>query len=319
MAVVLSGGSAAPLARLALGESDIKILNRPVPSVPGPKRTVAVGKMSAVGAYKSAYGGQDVGAALTAMLSTALAESGRFIVVERETLSQVLTEQELAGGGLTQGSAAPQPGKLTPAQYLVTGTVTEFGAADEGGTVSLGATQGLFGGGLSLNRSSGSVAIDLRLISTLTATVEKAFSVSKPISNTGVGLTTTYKNLALGGSKFWNTPVGRATREALNEAVAAIATGVAGGKWQGQVVELDGGQVYVNAGAASGLKIGDRLQIERVTKVMTDPATGEVLSVKKAALGTIRIDAVEEKISSGSLDGGGAAQPQRGDFVVFAN
>ena len=46
---------------------------------------------------------------------------------------------------------------------------------------------------------------------------------------------------------------------------------------QGLVAAVDGGQLILNVGAKAGVKVGDQLNVERVTKEIKDPATGQVL------------------------------------------
>ena len=76
-------------------EPPAPVLTGSVPEVTGPKRTVAVGKFDSIGAFNNKYGNWDIGGGLAAMMTTALVESGRFIVVERAQLQQVLAEQEM--------------------------------------------------------------------------------------------------------------------------------------------------------------------------------------------------------------------------------
>ena len=66
-----------------------------MPVIPGPKRTIAVGKFDAIGAFTQKYGDWDIGGGLAAMLTSALVKSDRFVVIERAELSQILSEQEL--------------------------------------------------------------------------------------------------------------------------------------------------------------------------------------------------------------------------------
>ncbi len=298
-------------------KADAPILTQKISPVPGPKRTIAVGAVDAIGPQASGSSGWNVGGSVAAMLTTALQESGRFIVVERAAISQVLTEQQLAAHGVSGGSSAPMPGKIIPAQYLIEGSVTEFGAADEGHGVSVGAGSGSFTGGLALSRTSGSVAFDLRIVNTRTAAIERTVKVRHELHTTGIGLTTGYRGLALGGNKFWSSPLGKATRESLNDAVEQIAVGIAGGQWQGAIVEVAGPTVYVNAGSAVGLKSGDSLVVQRASKVFTDPTTGEVLSQRQSILGTINLTKIEEKLSSGSYVPSDPSPPVRGDVVVL--
>jgi curli biogenesis system outer membrane secretion channel CsgG len=293
------------------------ILSRDISSVPGPKRTIAVGNIDAMGPQSSGNTGWSVGGSISAMLTTALQESNRFIVLERAGLSQVLNEQQMAAHHVSGGTDAPQPGNIIPAQYLVEGSVTEFGTTDSGSGLNIGGGSGSFLGGLGVNETKGSVAIDLRIVDTRTGGIVQTFTVRHELTSTGVGVTGGVNGLSIGGNQFWSTPIGEATREVLNDAVEKIAETLASGDWQGAVVEVDGATVYVNAGSASGLRSGDQLLVERATKVFTDPRTGEVLSQKQSVLGTITVSEIEEKLSSGSFAPSDPSAPARGDLVVF--
>jgi len=287
-----------------------------VQQIPGPKRTVAVGEIDSTGIAVPSGSGWSVGSGMSAMLSTALQESDRFIVVERSALSHILNEQQMAANRVSTGTIAPQPGAIIPAQYLVVGSVTEFGTNDNGSGVSVGGV-GLLSGALSLSSTKGSVAIDLRVVDMRTSGQVAAFTVKKEISSTSIGFSGGYKNISLGGNQFWSTPIGEATRAAINEAVGRIAAAVASGDWQGAVVEADGDVLYVNAGANIGLKNDDRLTVERVSKTFTDPATGQVLAERKAVLGTVELTDVEEKLAYGHfLASDPANAPARGDLVI---
>ena len=298
-------------------EAGSHILSAPVATIPGPKRTIAVGEIDATGIAAPAGTSWSVGSGVSAMLLTALQESDRFIVVERGALTHVLNEQQMAANHVSAGTDAPQPGAIIPAQYIVVGSVTEFGTSDKGSGVSVGGVGGLLSGALSLSSSKGSVAIDLRIVDMRTSAQVAAFTVKKEISSTSVGISGGYKNISLGGNQFWSTPIGEATRAAINEAVGKIAGAVAAGSWEGAVVEADGDALYINGGAEIGLKNGDRLTITRISKTFTDPATGQVLAQRKIVLGTVELTNVEAKLASGHYVATDQVNtPVRGDLVV---
>ena len=87
--------------------------------------------------------------------------------------------------------------------------------------------------------------------------------------------------------------------------------------WTALVVEYDADELYINAGGNSGLRAGDRFQIERITKILTDPATGNVLSIRKMVLGALELTGVEPKIAFGMFVPLSDAKPERGDLVSF--
>ena len=63
---------------------------------------------------------------------TELVKSGKFRVVEREQLAALMQEKGLTLSGDVDPSTAVRVGKLLGVNYLLTGSVTEYGATDVG-------------------------------------------------------------------------------------------------------------------------------------------------------------------------------------------
>lgn len=298
-------------------------LTAPIPEIPGPKRTVSVGKFDAIGAFTSKYGNWDIGGGLSAMMTSALVESQRFIVLERANIGQILSEQEMKASGIINPETGPRVGNVTGAQLLIYGAVTEFGDEDTGGGFSLGAggvgggVGRLLSGALSTQSAQGVVAIDIRVVDTTTGQVMKTHRVKKVIMSSGFDFSLGYSGISLGTNQFAKTPLGQATREAITEVVQRIAIDARGTTWTGRVVEVDGKEVYINAGERSGLNVGDLFMIERIVKKLTDPETGELLKIRKQELGVLRLTSVEDKISYGTYQPLEQDPPTRGDLVAI--
>ena len=296
------------------------ILNQPVPKVSGPKRTVAVGKFDAIGAFRQKYGDWDVGGGLAAMLTTGLVESKRFIILERANIGQVLSEQEMKGQKVVAQGTGPALGKVIGAQLLIYGSVTEFDESEKGGGFSIGMATGglgsLLGGALSPQHSRGKVAMDIRVVDTTTSEVLETHRVEESVSSTSFDLSLNIEGMSLGTNAFFKTPLGKATRQAINRAVQLIARDAEKAGWSGRVVDYDGQELYINAGSRSGLKVGDKFKISRVVKKFTDPETGKVLGIRKKDLGILQLKSVDSKLSSGKFFPLDPQPPQRGDLVV---
>jgi curli biogenesis system outer membrane secretion channel CsgG len=63
---------------------------------------------------------------------TELVKSGKFRVVEREQLQALMQEKNLTLSGDVDPSSAVRIGKLLGVNYLLTGSVTEYGTTDKG-------------------------------------------------------------------------------------------------------------------------------------------------------------------------------------------
>jgi curli biogenesis system outer membrane secretion channel CsgG len=290
----------------------------PAEAYAGPKRSIVVDKFDSLSTFAAAYGTWDVGGGLSAMLTTALDQSGRFVLLERANLDRVIGEQQIKSASAVNPEAGPQAGQVMSAQFIVIGSVTEFGVEDKGTGLNIGISgaKGL-GGLLGMKKTEGAVAMDLRIVDTTTSQVVQTLKVREPISNTSISTSSNYRAMSLGSDSFNNTPLGEATRHTIEKAVAEIVAVSARQPWQAFVVEIDGKELAINAGSGSRLKEGDRFQVERVVKKLTDPATGEVLSVRRKTLGTVVIKSVEQKVSFGVFESTDPQKPVRGDLVVM--
>jgi curli biogenesis system outer membrane secretion channel CsgG len=280
------------------------------PAYQGPKKTIAVSKFDASGAFVARYGGWDIGGGLAAMLASELARTNRFIVIERADLDTLLREKQMALSDVTQGaSTAP----LLGVQTFVRGSVTEFDQQEKGGGLKLGVATDLGQGALGRRQASGHVAIDLRLIDAATGSVIATKRVEKKISNASMAVDGSSSGLSFGGDAFEQTSLGRAAREAIRDATAAVVADMERVPWQGLVATVDGERIYVNAGRNANLGPGLKMRAVRRERTITDPATGEVLGGEQRTIGDLVIEQVEDRYAVGrwlSHD-----TPQRGDVV----
>ncbi len=279
--------------------------------IAGPKRTVAVAAFLAKTDFLEQYGEVDVGGGLAAMLASALVESGQFIVVERAGLGAVLAEQELVAGGTAPPEDGAGSGRLTGAQLLIIGSVTEFSQAAKGKSFGIG----VGGLGLSPRSQTGTVGMDVRVIDSVTSEVVSSYAVRESVKSRSVDLSFTDGGIDLSHSNFQETPIGHAARKAIGAAVQRFAEEAARHPWTGQVVEYDEGVVAINAGASSGIRVGESFDVFRVVKMLTDPATGRVIGRRQQTLGTVVVAEVDESVAFGSFQGE-AAPPQRGDIIA---
>jgi len=290
------------------------------PPSPGPRRTVAVGDVQASGGFERSED-WNAGGALSSMLAKALLEGGRVQMVERNQLGSVLNEAQMRATRVSGGDPSGPQIRMIPAQFLVVGSVTEFGAPQHGGGFSIGGVGGDgFGGALGVQRQTGKISIDLRILDTRTGEVLKAFTVTKSVSRTGVGITTDYRGLSVGSDAFGKTPLGEASRQAMQEAADRIADFVSAVPWEAKVVEADGDEVFINAGAEGGLAPGARLRLEHIGHAMTDPDTGQVLSEQRRVLGELVVEGADAKVAHGRFTPAEPGdQPQRGDLAILVS
>jgi curli biogenesis system outer membrane secretion channel CsgG len=157
------------------------------------------------------YGG--AGRDLADMLTNELQATGKFKLVEREKLAAVMDEQDLADSGRIKKGTGAKIGKLTGAQYIVTGSLSAY-EEDVQGTGGGLSFRGISVGG---KKESAYLAVDLRVIDTTTGEVE--FTRTVEGRSSGGGLNVGLYRGGFGGnlSKHEKTPAGKAIRATIVE------------------------------------------------------------------------------------------------------
>ena len=278
----------------------------------GAKKSIAVAKFDANGAFLNSYGGSDIGGGLSAIMVSELDKTGAFRVVNRSDLDAALYEQSLSLQGLTATDTV-KAGQLVGAQYLVRGSVTEFSNAKKGGGISVGGNFGDLFGGISPQRRVGHVGIDVSVFDASTGEIVASTTVKREVKRMAIGANVTGDGWSVGGNKFENTVLGEAARDAIADAVAQVANSLSGKAWTAQVAQVRGNVLYVNAGAESGLKMGDTMTITRVTDRIVDPVTGAVLGVEEVTVGTATISDVQSQYAKATFSA--RRTPETGDTL----
>ncbi len=199
----------------------------PLPPYSGPRARIAVADFD----VKAAKAGGEIGTGLREMLVTALINSSRFSVVERQALNAVMQEQELGASGAAQpGAGGAQRGKIKTADLIITAAVTEFEPEASGGRAGIGGGGGVGSGvlgallGASLNKAH--MALDIRIIDASTSEVLAATRVQGQASDvSGGALGGFFGNWALGAGLYGyaNTPMEKAIRICIIEGVRYIS------------------------------------------------------------------------------------------------
>lgn len=165
------------------------------------------------------------------MLTTALFQSNRYIVLERATLSDALVEQEFSASGKVGEASRISMGQIEGAELLVVGALTAFNPGVAGG-VGFPLPIPLNNRGdmaiLDLQFRKGYAAMDLRVIDTRTARIVASVAVEGSSYKFGAalsGIASTRSGsvrlpVILRG--FTNTPAERAISEMVDAAVANI-------------------------------------------------------------------------------------------------
>ena len=182
----------------------------------GPRSTIAVGKFDNRSTFLRGLfsdGVDRLGSQAKTILITHLQQSNRFVVVDRENMSEIQQEARLRG----------KEQKLSGAQFVLTGDVTEFGRKETG-------DQQLFG---ILGRGKTQVAyskVSVNVVNALTS--EVVFSVQ----GAGEYALSNREIVGFGGTASYDSTLnGKVLDLAIREAVNRLVEGIERGAWKPDV------------------------------------------------------------------------------------
>jgi curli biogenesis system outer membrane secretion channel CsgG len=195
----------------------------------GPQARIAVARFENKAGNTGRWYSPAIGDGMADMLTTALFQSGRFIVLERAAIDDVMSEQDLGASGRVRGETAAQIGEIEGAEILVVAAVTEFTENASGTRGSVGGGRlGRVIGGIAGGSSSAHMAIDLRIIDTNTSRILAATSVEGEARDFDIGgaLAGYTGRHAMGGalSTWENTPREKALRQVIGKAVEEVVS-----------------------------------------------------------------------------------------------
>ena len=273
----------------------------------GPKKRIAVTKFE--NRVKGVYGNWNLGDGMAEMLTTELIKTGRFVVVERQAMQDILGEQELGQTGIVRKETAAKVGQVLGAQIIVRGVVSEFEQQESGGGGGIG-----FGGfRLGLKASNAHVAVDIRLIDTTTGQVLHSHNAAGKAESSGVAFGVTSGGVDFGADSFKNAPIGQATRQAIHDSVKFIMNQMEKVPFSASVIKVEGARVFINAGSQMNIKPGFKFYAYSVGEALIDPVSGLNLGADEKLVGTVEVREAQDKFSIGSLVSGSGLK--RGDVL----
>lgn len=194
----------------------------------GPKARIAVARFTSK--VHGNWYNRNIGDGMKDQLATALVNTGRFIVLERQNMDALMEEISFGDSGLVKKRTAPKMGEIEGADLLVVAAITEF-EENAGGTSARAVVRdsklanALFGNGKKAH-----IAIDLRVIDAQTSRILAATSVEGKATDSKLGvvfggLLGNSSGSVQGALSSWeNTPKEKALRVVINKAVEFIVS-----------------------------------------------------------------------------------------------
>src|SRR5271154_862221 len=291
-------------------------------AAPGPAATASTGRKKRVAVFDFDFtaiptatvaqlgASVDIGKGVTNLLVKYLVQDGTYSVIERNALDKIMSEQNFSNSDRVNPNSAAKIGRILGVDAMIVGSITQFGNDTKNTNVG-GAGGGPFGGfglgGVKHSNSKAIVNIDARIVDIDTAEilgVAEGHGVSSRSSTSLTGGGGNWRgagagNVDFGSSDFEATILG----EAVKASVEQMSTGLIADNTklsvrtivvEGLVAAVDGGDIVLNVGGKAGVKVGDQLNIERVTKEIKDPSTGQVIRRLTTPVGVVKVTDVDD-------------------------
>jgi curli biogenesis system outer membrane secretion channel CsgG len=251
----------------------------------------------------------DVGKGISDLLVKYLVKDGTYSVIERKAMDKILAEQNFSNSDRANPNSAARLGKLLGVDAIIVGSITQFG--NENKNTKVGGGGGGFGGfgvgGFSHKKSKAIVNLDARMVDIDTAEilgVAEGHGESSRESTSLLGGGGSWHGFGggavdFGSSDFQNTIIGEAVKtatETMSKEVIANNTKLVTRTIvvEGLVAAVDGETIVLNVGGKNGVKVGDQLDVQRVTREIKDPSTGKVLRRMATKIGVVKVTDVDD-------------------------
>jgi curli biogenesis system outer membrane secretion channel CsgG len=250
-----------------------------------------------------------LGPAARNQIDTAFSENkllnNKFSVVERDKLSLVLKEQGLAQTGAVDPATAAKVGKILGVKYIILGGIDKFDVNKNSGAI------GRFGVGASVVQAN--ATINLRVIDSTTAERVVSIAGDGGVKKGGGFL----KDASFSRDAEWGL-----ASEVIDDAAKAVVAKLVSGDYlarissaanptggvEGKIIKVEENRAFINLGASSGIKMGDKFNVINIGEALIDPDTGAKLGASEKQTATGSIVEVQDKFAVIQFTGKAAAK-----------
>jgi curli biogenesis system outer membrane secretion channel CsgG len=233
------------------------------------KRKVAIARFSNETQYaKGVFYDKDndpVSKQAVDILSTKLASTKKFILLERADADKVESESKVGGTDRSQNVGA---------DYLIIGSITEFGRKNVGENQLLSQTK--------VQIVQAGVSVRLVDVSTGEIIYSEEAKGEAETSNKSV--------LGFGAqADFDATLSDKAISAAISKLVENIVNNCLDRPWKSYFLSYDNGTIIIAGGKAQGLKVGTELDVVARGKEVKNPQTGLMMELPGESVGKVRV------------------------------
>ena len=195
------------------------------------------------------------------ILSSKLAATGKFILLERDDLDILVNE---AGAEMNKIGA----------DYIILGSITEFGRKTEGEQKVFSTTK----------TQTVEAGVSIRLVEVATGLIIYSDEAK------GFAETTSKTTMGLGGSAGYDATLSdKAISAALSQLVENIINKCMNKPWKSYVLSVEDGTYIISGGASQGLVVGDKFALYKKGKTVKNPQTGMNVELPGSKMGEVTI------------------------------
>lgn len=242
----------------------------------------------------------EVGRGVADELVTALFDTGKFRLIEREQIQRVIDEQHLSKSCQIDSRTAARLGKILGVQVLIMGKVTEFSTDSVGAAIDT--PRGI---GFGIKSNTARVTLDARMVDTTSAEIISTASGHGEKKQTSLGLRVDFTRIGFGSNEFRKTNLGTALRDAVGQLAAQFATKAPGPGLGGppppnhpdappappapsrpivgKITSVYSDQISLNIGADDGIRPGMHFKVYHVIDRIDDHNDGRILITEPIA------------------------------------
>lgn len=228
------------------------------------------------------------------ILSSKLASSGKFILLERDDLDILVNE---AGADMNKIGA----------DYIILGSITEFGRKTEG-------EQKVFS---STKTQTVEAGVSIRLVEAATGLIIYSDEAK------GFAETSSKQTMGIGGSAGYDATLSdKAISSALSQLVENIINKCMDKPWRSYVLSVDEGTYVISGGASQGLAAGDKFTLYKKGKTVRNPQTGLDVELPGTKIGEVTVissfgDTPETELSFCSYEGEAINVDNLGGYYIM--
>lgn len=214
------------------------------------------------------------------ILSSKLASSGKFILLERDDLDLLVAE---AGESMNKIGA----------DYIILGSITEYGRKNEGHEQVFSSTK----------TQTVEAGVSIRLVESATGLIIYSDEAK------GYAETTSKTTLGIGGTAGYDATLSdKAISAAISQLVENIINKCMDKPWKSYILSADDGTYVISGGASQGLAPGDSFMVYKKGKVVRNPQTGLDIELPGSLVGNVSViqcigDTPETEISFCTYEG----------------